>query len=52
MKTIQILSILLTILVIMNLILFVSGKINDILFWVIMGLSALVAYKVVPKLKK
>jgi len=37
---------------VLNLVLFVLGKLNEILFWVVIIATAIVAYKVLPKLKK
>jgi hypothetical protein len=45
-------SISLIILVILNLTLFVMKQINVSLFWTIIIVSALIAYKVIPKLNK
>ena len=45
-------AIFLIVLLISNLALFAFGKINEILFWVIIITIAFVAYKILPKLKK
>lgn len=51
-KTIQTFSIAIIIILIVSLILFGIGKLNNIIFWSIIILSAILAYKVIPNLKK
>ncbi|MBW2984258.1 hypothetical protein KY361_04035 [Candidatus Woesearchaeota archaeon] len=48
---IKVLSILLIVVVVTNLTLFVMKKINQTLFWTIIIIAALIAYKGIPKLK-
>lgn len=45
-------SIFLAFLVVLNLVLLVTKKITNGLFWIIIVISAIIAYKVVPMLKK
>ncbi len=52
MKPIQILSIFFVIIVVLNLILMVLGKIDVMVFWIVLILIGLVAYKAIPKLRK
>ena len=47
----KIMAIILIIIIIVGLVLFVSGVINQLLFWVIVIAIAFIAYKVLPKLK-
>jgi len=51
MKPIQLSSILLAIILILNLIFLAFGKINPLAFWIILIIIGLVAYKVMPKIK-
>jgi len=48
----KLIGIIFTILIILALILFITGKINTYIFWIVVIISAIVAYKVLPKLKK
>jgi len=50
--SIKIISIILIILIITALTLFVLGKIKPVVFWIIVGFAALMAYKVIPYLRK
>jgi hypothetical protein len=52
MQTIKIAALALTVLVILNLILFAFGRINPLLFWLILAIIGLAAYKILPKFKK
>ncbi len=52
MKLIHILSVFLVILVVLNLILMVLGRISLKVFWMVLILCGLTAYKGIPKLKK
>ena len=52
MKLIHILSVFLVILVVLNLILMVLGRISLKVFWMVLILCGLIAYKGIPKLKK
>ena len=45
-------AILLIIITILNLVFFAFGKISQLWFWAIIILTAFMAYKVLPKLKK
>ena len=45
------LAIILIIAIILNLILFAFGAINQLLFWIIVIIIAFIAYKIMPKLK-
>ena len=47
----KILSLFLVFIVILNLILFILKKINPLLFWLTIIISALIAYKFVPYIK-
>ena len=44
-------AILLIIIIILNLVLFVFGKISQLVFWSVVIAIAIIAYKVLPKLK-
>ena len=48
----KLIAIILVIAIILNLILFAFGVINQFWFWVVIILIGFVAYKVIPKLKK
>jgi len=48
---IKLIAAILVIVIVLNLILFVSGVINQMWFWVIVIVIAFVAYKVMPRLK-
>ena len=50
-KTIKFIGIFFILLVIVDLVLFVLGKINTYFFWLVIIISAVVAYKVLPKLR-
>ncbi len=45
-------SIFLIIIIVLNLVLFAVGMINQLWFWIITLIIGLIAYKVVPKLSK
>jgi len=49
---IKAIAILLAILVLANFFLMIFGKISSILFWIIMIVGAVMAYKVLPNLRK
>lgn len=51
-KIAKLAAILLIIVITINLILFVIGKISGMLFWALIIIAALFAYKVLPKLNK
>jgi len=44
-------AIVLIIAIILNLALFAFGKMNQLLFWIIIALIALIAFKILPKIK-
>ncbi|MCH8067352.1 MAG: hypothetical protein IIC69_02110 [Nanoarchaeota archaeon] len=44
-------AIILIIITIVSLVLFASGVINQFLFWIVAAVIALIAYKVIPRLK-
>ena len=44
-------AIVLVIVIVVNLVLFVMGKISQFWFWIIMVIIGFIAYKVLPKLK-
>jgi hypothetical protein len=47
----QIISIFLILILVLNLVLFALRKINVIYFWIIIGIIAVIAYYVIPKMK-
>ena len=51
-QTIKSIGLFFTILVVLDLVLFISNKIKPMLFWIIIVICAIVAYKVLPGLKK
>ncbi len=51
-QTIKLIGIFFILLIVLALILFIFGKINAYWFWLIVIVSAVVAYKVLPKLRK
>jgi len=48
---VKIIGIFFVVLIVLALVLFVMGKINAYWFWLVVILSAVVAYKVLPKLR-
>jgi len=51
METVKVIGIVFILLIVSSLILFIIGKINAYLFWLVVIVSAVVAYKVLPKLR-
>ena len=51
METVKLIGIFFVLLIIANLILFVFGKINGYIFWTVIIICGLVAYKVLPRLR-
>jgi len=51
-ETIKLLGIFFTFLIVLDLILFLWGKIPALIFWIIVIISAIMAYKVLPGLRK
>ncbi len=47
----KLIGIFFTILIIAALFLFILGRINTLVFWIVVIVSAIVAYKIIPKLK-
>jgi len=47
----KIIGISLIVAIIMSLVLFITGLMNQLLFWIIAAVIAFIAYKIVPKLK-
>ena len=52
MRYLKVLGVLLAVLLVLNFFLFVFGKIGNLLFWVTIAVIAIIAYKVIPLLKK
>ncbi len=50
-ETVRLIGIFFVLLIIANLILFVMGKINGSVFWIIIIICGLVAYKGLPRLR-
>jgi len=50
-QTIKIIGTFFILLIIIDLVLFILGKINTYLFWIIIIICAIVAYKVLPNLR-
>ena len=50
-ETVKLIGILFVLLIIVNLVLFVIGKINNYVFWMIIIICGLVAYKGLPRLR-
>jgi len=51
MKSVKIISVIILVILVVNIILIALGKIPIILFWVIIGLAAVFAYFILPKLQ-
>ena len=51
-EIVKLIGIFFILLVVADLILFLIGKIGALSFWIVMIISGIVAYKVLPKLKK
>jgi Sec-independent protein translocase protein TatA len=51
MNKIKILSLLLIIILVANIILFGTGMMPQLYFWIIIAITALFAYKILPKIK-
>ena len=52
MKSVQILALILTVIIVLNFVLFAFGLVNPLAFWVIIIIIGITAYKVIPKIKK
>jgi len=50
-QTIKLIGIFFTVLIIADLILFIVGKVSNLIFWIVIIISAIMAYKVIPNLK-
>lgn len=50
-EVIKLLGILFVLLIVVNLILFIIGRIKGYVFWVVIIICGIVAYKVLPRLK-
>jgi hypothetical protein len=48
----KIFAIILILILIVNLILFALKSVNPLIFWIILILTAIIAYKIMPKLRK
>ena len=51
-KTIKIASILLIVILLVNMVLFALGKVGGLYFWITIAVIGLIAYKVLPSIKK
>jgi len=50
-QTIKLIGLFFAVLIISDLILFIAGKVSNLIFWIIIIISAIMAYKVIPSLK-
>jgi len=50
-KSAKIAALILVFIAVTNLILYITGKLNEIVFWGIIIVTALIAYKILPRLK-